>query len=128
MVFQSVLGLVAVLFVSTSVAGPSVTAGRELYETNGCIICHGLYGKGDGGARKTLHVKPADLREPSKFKRGATEAAIAKTLAEGIAVDHYWPELKATHHYLAMPKFDHLTKTERRSLALYILSLSKPNK
>jgi hypothetical protein len=26
-----------------------------------------------------------------------------------------------------MPKFDHLTKTERRSLAQYILSLSKPN-
>jgi mono/diheme cytochrome c family protein len=127
-VFQGALGLVAVLFVSSSLAGPSVAAGRELYETNGCIICHGLYGKGDGGARKTLHVKPADLRDLSKFKKGATEAAIAKTLAEGIAVDHYWPELKATHHYMAMPKFDHLTKTERRSLALYIISLSNTKK
>lgn len=100
--------------------------GRKLYEDNGCIICHGLYGKGDGGARKILHVPPADLRESSKFKRGSTEAAIAKMLAEGIAVDHYWPELQANHHYLAMPKFDHLSKTERRSLAQYILSLSKP--
>ncbi len=116
------------MFVSSSLAGPSVTAGRELYETNGCIICHGLYGKGDGGAAKTLHVKPADLRDASRFKKGSSEAAIARTLAEGIAVDHYWPELKATHHYLAMPKFDHLTKTERRSLALYILSLGKANK
>lgn len=105
-----------------------MAAGRELYETNGCIICHGLYGKGDGGARKTLHVKPADLRYPSKFKKGSTEAAIARTLAEGIEVEHYWPELEATHHYMAMPKFDHLTKAERRSLARYILSLSQKDK
>jgi mono/diheme cytochrome c family protein len=123
--FQGVVGLVAVLFMSNSLAGPSVTAGRELYETNGCIICHGLYGKGDGGARKTLHVKPADLRDLSRFKRGSSEEAIARTLAKGIEVEHYWPELKSTHHYMAMPKFDHLTKTERRSLALYIISLSK---
>jgi mono/diheme cytochrome c family protein len=126
--FRRTLGLLAALFMSNALAGSSVAAGRELYETNGCIICHGLYGKGDGGARKTLHVKPADLREPSKFKKGSTEAAIAKTLAEGIEVDHYWPELKATHHYMAMPKFDHLTKTERRALAQYILSLSNPKK
>lgn len=119
-------GLAATLFASNSLAEPSVAAGRELYETNGCIICHGLYGKGDGGARKILHVPPADLRETAKFKKGSTEAAIAKTLAEGIEVEHYWPELEATHHYLAMPAFDHLTKQERLSLARYILSLSKP--
>jgi mono/diheme cytochrome c family protein len=120
--------LAAALFVSNSLAGPSAAAGRELYETNGCIICHGLYGKGDGGARKTLHVKPADLRALSKFKRGSTVAAIARTLKEGIEVEHYWPELGATHHYKAMPSFSHLTNDERRSLALYIISLSKPAK
>lgn len=124
MVSRGVVGLVAVLFASSALAAPSATEGRKLYETNGCIICHGLYGKGDGGARKTLHVKPADLRYPSRFKRGSTEAAIARTLAEGIEVEHYWEEMKTTHHYLAMPKFDHLTRTERRSLALYILSIS----
>ena len=121
-------GLAVAMFASNSLAGPSAAAGRELYETNGCIICHGLYGKGDGGAAKTLHVKPADLRDPSRFKKGSTEAAIAKMLKEGIAVTHYWPEMQANHHYLAMPKFDHLTKEERRSLALYILSLSKKDK
>jgi mono/diheme cytochrome c family protein len=116
------------MFVSNALAGPSATAGRKLYEDNGCIICHGLYGKGDGGARKILHVPPADLRALSKFKRGSSEAAIARTLKEGIEVEHYWPELESTHHYLAMPKFDHLTETERRSLARYIISLSKPDK
>lgn len=128
MLIRGALALLAASFVSNALAGPTVAAGRELYESNGCIICHGLYGKGDGGARKTLHVKPADLREPSKFKKGSTEAAIARTLAQGIEVEHYWPELKATHHYMAMPKFDHLTKTERRSLARYILSLSNKDK
>lgn len=128
MLSRGVVGLVAVLFASSALAAPSVTEGRKLYETNGCIICHGLYGKGDGGARKTLHVKPADLRYPSRFKRGSTEAAIANMLAEGIEVVHYWEEMKTTHHYLAMPKFDHLTKTERRSLALYILSISLETK
>lgn len=128
MAFRGVLAFVAVLFASSALAAPSVSAGRELYETNGCIICHGLYGKGDGGAAKTLHVKPADLRKLSEFKKGSSESAIAKTLAKGIEVKHYWEEMKSTHHYMAMPKFDHLTKTERRSLALYIISLSKPGK
>jgi len=108
-------------------AGPSVTAGRELYETNGCVNCHGLFGKGDGPAGLALPTKPADLRDPSRFKKGSSEAAIARTLEEGIAIEHYMPELKATHHMMAMPKFDHLTKTERRSIALYVLSLGKAN-
>lgn len=120
-------GLTAALYASNSLADSSVAAGRELYESNGCILCHGLNGKGDGGARNVLHVRPADLRELSKFKKGSTEAAIAKTLAEGIEVEHYWPALQTTHHYKAMPKFDHLTKGERRSLARYIISLSKPD-
>ena len=33
------------------------------------------------------------------------------------------PALHHTHHELLMPKFDHLTKTERRSIALYVISL-----
>jgi mono/diheme cytochrome c family protein len=115
----------ALLSMSSALAGPSVDEGRELYATNGCTNCHGSHGKGDGPAAKTLPVKPADLRDPSRFKKGSTEAAIAKTLAEGIEVEHYEPSLQATHHMKAMPKFDHLTKTERRSIALFVLSLGK---
>lgn len=110
---------------SSAVAGPSVTAGRELYETNGCINCHGKAGRGDGPAAKSLPAKPADLRDPSKFRKGSTESAIAKTLEEGIEIEHLEPGQQTPHHMLAMPKFNHLTKTERRSLALYILSLGK---
>jgi hypothetical protein len=63
------------------------------------------------------------LRDPSRFKKGSSETAIAKTLAEGISIVHIMPQLKASHHMLVMPKFDHLTETERRSIALYVISI-----
>ena len=53
--------------------------------------------------------------------------AIAKTLAEGIAIEHSTPVLHQTHHELLMPKFDHLSETERRSIALYVISLRANN-
>ena len=72
----------------------------------------------------TLPSKPTDFRDASLFNRGADESAIAKTLAEGIsgtvpAALH----LHNTHHVLVMPSFDHLTELERRSIALYVISL-----
>jgi hypothetical protein len=70
-----------------------------------------------------LPSDPTDLADVTAFKKGATEDAIAKTLAEGISRTHSIPALKLTHHELLMPKFDHLTKTQRRSIALYVISL-----
>jgi high-affinity iron transporter len=127
-VFKLAVVVVAVSFMSSALAGPSVSAGQELYETNGCANCHGRTGKGDGPAAIALPSKPADLRDTSRFKKGATEAQIAKTLKEGIEIVHVEPSLEATHHIKAMPKFDHLSETERRSIALYIISLGKPKK
>jgi hypothetical protein len=69
-----------------------------------------------------LPVRPIDLHDISLFKRGASEDAIAQTLAEGISMEHSIPALQETHHMLVMPKFDHLTETERRSIALYLIS------
>ena len=102
---------------------PSETAGRTLYETNGCASCHGRTGHGDGPAAATLPVKPIDFRDVFQFKRGATESAIARTLAEGISIEHTMPALRTTHHMLVMPKFDHLSETERRSIALYLIAM-----
>ncbi len=70
-----------------------------------------------------LPASPIDFQNVSLFKRGTTEDAIAKTLAEGISIEHSTPVLHQTHHELLMPKFDHLTETERRSIALYVISL-----
>lgn len=119
------LCLVATLSAGCS-RGPSVAEGKVLYEENGCASCHGLSGDGNGPAAASLLAKPPDLRNSAVFKRGAGEAAIARTLAEGVAgVGASVPTLHASHHELLMPKFDHLTEHERLSIALYVISFAK---
>jgi mono/diheme cytochrome c family protein len=115
------LGVVAAFLVSC--ARPSVGQGRALYEENGCSSCHGPGGHGDGPLASKLPAKPIDFRDVSQFKRGTSEDDIAKTLADGISIVHSIPALHHTHHELLMPSFGHLTETERRSIALYVISL-----
>jgi len=103
---------------------PSVRRGQMLYQSNGCATCHGASGRGDGPLASKLGAAPANLQDLGHFKNGAGEEQIARTLAQGI-VD---PALAAAqqhheHHELAMPKFDHLSETQRRSIALYVISL-----
>lgn len=105
---------------------PSAAVGRSLYAANGCGSCHGESGEGDGPAASRLAVKPADFRRPDLFRNGASERAIATMLGEGILDKPVSdPHFKHMHHELVMPKFDHLTEFERRSIALYVISLSK---
>ena len=116
--------LAILLFSCTSHAPPpSAVEGRSLYESTGCASCHGRTGAGDGPLAAKVPAKPIDLHVSALFKRGASVDEIARTLGEGIAIDHSNPELHRTHHELVMPKFDHLTETERRSIALYVISL-----
>lgn len=64
------------------------------------------------------------MRNPALFTRGATESAIAATLAAGIeSTGSDTALLGHAHHSLLMPKFDHLTERERRSLAMYVIAL-----
>ena len=121
-----VLGLLALIAVGCT--RPSVSQGRALYQTNGCASCHGPEGHGDGPMAPRLPASPIDFRNVSLFKRGTTENAIAKTLAEGVSIEHTTPALHQTHHELLMPKFDHLTEIERRSIALYVISLLASDK
>lgn len=117
------IGLSGTLLAGCLGAIPSVEVGRQLYTENGCASCHGPSGHGDGPSAATLPARPIDFRNVSQFKRGASEAAIAQTLAEGVSIVHTLPQLHVTHHQLLMPKFDHLTETERRSIALYVISM-----
>ncbi|KKS37246.1 MAG: hypothetical protein UV01_C0012G0033 [Parcubacteria group bacterium GW2011_GWA2_42_14] len=39
---------------------PGVKNGQKIFQTN-CVACHGVRGKGDGGAAKALPKKPQDL-------------------------------------------------------------------
>ena len=118
------VGYCALLLAACARSVPSVTEGRSLYFANGCVSCHGSSGRGDGPMSKTLPSPPTDLRNRAFFKRGSGEDAIARTLAEGVlTAETSVPQLHHTHHELAMPKFAHLTDLERRSIALYVISL-----
>jgi len=101
------LGLCAVLFASHQHKIPSVAAGRDLYEANGCASCHGLSGHGDGILAGRLPSKPIDFRDASAFTRGASQDDIVEALIEDTM----------------MPRFDHLSETERQSIALYVISI-----
>lgn len=102
---------------------PSVDAGRDLYRQNGCVTCHGSEGKGDGNVAGGLAIRPRDFRDAAAFKQGSDAAAISKTIATGVVVlsQRHWPE--GEHHNQVMPQFGHLSERERRSLALYVISL-----
>jgi mono/diheme cytochrome c family protein len=109
-----------------SCSGPSVDQGKLLYRANGCGSCHGADGRGDGPLAATLRSSPANLRDAAQFKKGISEADIARTLAEGILdAKGSTPQLHHNHHELAMPKFDHLSERERRSIALYVISIQE---
>lgn len=123
----SALGCVALSLVACARPVPSVAEGESLYRANGCAGCHGPSGRGDGPIAAKLSDPPTDLQNAGLFQRGYGESEIAKTLAEGVygAAALADPHLHHTHHDLAMPKFDHLTDMERRSIALYVISLRK---
>jgi mono/diheme cytochrome c family protein len=123
----SALGCIALSLVACARPAPSVADGESLYKANGCASCHGPSGRGDGPIAAKLSDRPIDLQNATLFQGGYGESEIAKTLAEGVygAAAAADPHLHHTHHDLAMPKFDHLTDMERRSIALYVISLRK---
>jgi high-affinity iron transporter len=117
--FVGVCGVVCTLTFAVACGAapsPSIEQGRSLYSTNGCVTCHGPAGHGDGPIAKTLVPAPRDFRDAAAFKNGTEEAAIARTLADGLAAKGG-----------GMPRFDHLTEYERRSIALFVRSLHQPS-
>ncbi|MCC7054331.1 MAG: copper chaperone PCu(A)C [Gemmatimonadaceae bacterium] len=92
----------------------SVAGGRALYRENGCGSCHGPEGHGDGPVAATLAPPPRDFRRAGDFRTEGDEATITQLLATGIPNGGQ------------MPLYAHLSTTERRSLALYVLSLRQP--
>ena len=95
-------------------ATASADEGRLLYRANGCASCHGRDGHGDGPVGATLQPPPRDFRRADLFRNGNDESSIAQTLATGIPNGGQ------------MPLFAHLSTSERRSLALYLISLRSP--
>ena len=84
--------------------------GHQLYMTNGCAVCHGDLGHGDGRIANTLRPAPRDFRDLSHYKRGSSVEQIAETIARGIGGT-------------SMPGYPHLTSQDRLSIAQHIVFL-----
>ncbi len=109
------LALLLVASLASACVGPrpaSAVQGRTLYAENGCVSCHGAAGRGDGPVGKTLSPPPRDFKNEASYTNGRDEASIAATLARG-----------TDRNGAKMPAFAHLTDVERRSLAMYVITL-----
>jgi mono/diheme cytochrome c family protein len=105
---------------------PSADAGRELYRQNGCATCHGPDGHGDGRLAGTLATRPRDFRDTTSYKQGTDVAAVAESIGTGVVALASSSRPGDEHHRQVMPPFSHLSEWERRSLALYVISLGDP--
>ena len=88
------------------------SVGKALFTRNGCAVCHGPDGRGDGQIAATLQPPPRDFRDPTAYKNGHSKAAIARTIQKGMPGT-------------SMPGYRHLSAEEREQIAVYIRSLLK---
>ena len=85
----------------------AVEQGKALFTRNGCAVCHGPDGRGDGQIAATLKPPPRDFRDPAAYKNGHSKAAIARTIQKGMPGT-------------SMPGYGHLSAEEREQIAAYI--------
>ena len=98
-------------------AKASVEKGKQLYETQGCVRCHGDAGRGEGRSAPTLRddkgdrIRAADLTQRWTFRGGPTREDIFRTFSTGL-------------NGTPMPSFFDALKTEERwALTDYVYSL-----
>lgn len=67
-----------------SISNPDkIAKGKTLFESN-CSSCHGIEGKGDGIAGKSLNPPPRNFHELTGWTNGPAFSKMFKTLQEGI--------------------------------------------
>ena len=115
------VALIAVSLASCVPASPlppempaaDITAGALAYRDNGCRMCHGEVGRGDGPIAASLQPPPRDFADAAAFKNPHTVEAIADTIATGV------PSTPTP-----MPPYAHLDERTRLQLAAWIVSLA----
>jgi high-affinity iron transporter len=89
-------------------------AGERLFREQGCVVCHGPAGRGDGPNARALNPPPRDFRDLSAYVQGTRASDVAATVQSGIRV-----------HSAQMPSFAHLSERERLALGEFIVSLQR---
>lgn len=89
----------------------AIAAGQRAYQANGCRVCHGPDGRGDGPLASSLEPRPRDFTDASAFLGDRSVEAIAEVIADGVP-----------SRPTPMPSFSHLDETTRRQLAAWVLS------
>ena len=95
-------------------ANDESASGKALFIRNGCAVCHGSAGRGDGPVASSLRPPPRDFRDRASYKKGRGVEAISETIKLGVPKS-------------AMPAYPHIVPADRRLLALFIESLQSEN-
>lgn len=82
--------------------------------SNGCAVCHGREGRGDGLTAKQYYPPPTNFHDPKAYRQGTSRGAIMRTIQNGVPREGS-----------AMAAFKHLTAQELRDLAIYLESLQQ---
>ena len=94
-----------------------IAEGKVIYVGKGtCFVCHGVSGKGDGDAGRTLDPAPRDLTNPA-FQDCKTDGEIFHVIRFGLDPERLAPVPK--HHF--RPPF--LTEGEIWKVAHYLRTL-----
>lgn len=93
-----------------------VEQGRALYLGNGCAVCHGKEGLGNGLSAERYYPRPINLTDPAAYTLGSSVAVIEQTLKKGIQKENS-----------AMPAYDHLTGSELYAIAVFLESIQVKN-
>jgi|GEM_PF-737095 len=91
--------------------------GKQLYRGNGCAVCHGKSGRGDGPSSKNSVPTPTNFHDSQAFRIETSVNDIKLTVKEG-----------TIRHGGAMPAFDHLTEQELHDIAVFLKSLQSISK
>ena len=78
-----------------------VERGKALFTRNGCAVCHGADGRGDGQVASSLKPPPRDFRDLQAYKNGYSVEEIARTIELGIPGS-------------TMPVYPHVSTADRR--------------
>lgn len=86
----------------------STEEGKKLYQENGCPLCHGDQGQGDGALAEGQNVTPRNFKEYEEMKRMPT-IRMEEAIKNGIAGT-------------AMPSFNQFTDSQLDALIYYLRS------